>query len=145
MEDITTVIQKLDPSIPCNSIRDFVRLGKYTKRNRRPILVKLSCSCKVTGIPANHKKLADTPRVSIKPDMSKEERLTESALLKTHWELINSGTERKRIKIRGKSLYLDNNLHGSVVNSKYLPHDNSKPLPSYEATSSGANWQSDSD
>jgi len=90
-------------------------------------------------------KLADTPGVSIKPDMSKEERLTESALLNTRWELINSGTERKRIKIQRKSLYLDNNYNGSVVNSKYLPHYNSKPLPSHEATSSGANRQFDSD
>lgn len=106
MEDVTTVISKVDPSIPSNSIRDCVRLGKYTKRNCRPILVKLSRSCKVTGILANRKKLADTPGISIKPDMSKEERLTESALLKTRWELMNSGTERKRIKIRGKSLYV---------------------------------------
>ena len=95
MEDVTTVIQKLDPSIPSYSIHDCVHLGKYIKRNHRPILVKLSHSCEVTGILANHKKLADTPGVSIKPDMCKEGQLSESALLKTRWELINSGTEEK--------------------------------------------------
>ena len=72
MEDVTKVIQKADPSIPSNSIRNCVSLGKYTNRNRRPILVKLSrscsCSCEVTSILANHKKLTDTP-------MSKEERV----------------------------------------------------------------------
>lgn len=146
MEDVTTIIQKLDPSVPSNSIRDCVRLGKYTKKKRRPILVKLSRSCEVTAILANRKKLAESPGVSIKPDMSKEERLTESILLKVRWELINSGMERNKIKIRGKSLFLDNRLHGSVIDSKYMPHDtngNSAAPPNGEANS--ANQQLDSD
>ena len=84
MEDVTTVIQKADKSIPSNSICNCVRLGKYTNRNCRQILVKISRSCEVTSISesANHKKLTDTPGISIKPDMSKEEQLIESALLK---------------------------------------------------------------
>ena len=93
-ENVSTVLQKLDPSISNNSIHDCVRLGKYKKRNHRPILVKLSRSREVTSILANRKKLAESPGVSIKPDMSKEERLAESAVLKARWELINSGTER---------------------------------------------------
>ena len=144
MEDVTTVIKRLDPSIPSNSIRDCMCLDKYTKRSRQPILVKLSRSCEVIVIQANRKRLIDTPGISIKPDLSKEERLTKSVLLKVHWELINSGMEGKRINIRGRSLYLDNQLRGSVVTSKYVPRDSNEHPPNHKATS-GANQQSDPD
>ena len=50
-----------------------------------------------TSILAERRKLADSPGISIKPDMTKEERLTEFTLLKKRWELINTGTERGNI------------------------------------------------
>ena len=49
-QDITSLIQKIDATIPGQSIRDCVRMGKYTKARRRPILVKMSRSCEVSAI-----------------------------------------------------------------------------------------------
>ncbi len=56
------------------------------------ILVKMSRTREVQSILANRRKLAQKPSVSIKPDMSFEERAVEKILLKKRWELI-----RKRI------------------------------------------------
>ena len=53
---------------------------------------------------------------SIKPDMSREQRLLESILMKERWGLIQSGVARKSIKIR---LFVNNKLHGQVINSKF--------------------------
>ncbi len=52
----------------------------------------MSRTREVQSILANRRKLAQKPSVSIKPDMSFEERAVEKILLKKRWELI-----RKRI------------------------------------------------
>ena len=96
---------------------------KYTKARRRPILVKMSRSCEVSSILANRRKLAESPGVSIKPEMTREERSIESTLLRKRWELLNTGVHRGNIKIRGKSLFVNNHIHGSVINSAYITHD----------------------
>ena len=55
---------------------------------------------------------------SIKPDMSREQRLLESILMKVRWGLIQSGVARKSIKICITYLFV-NKLHGQVINSKF--------------------------
>ena len=60
-----------------------------------------------------------TSGISIKPDLTLEERKIENALLKERRKLIDSGTERKFIRIRGNSLYLNNKLHGVVQDSEF--------------------------
>lgn len=57
--------------------------------------------------------------------MTRDERETEQALLKERRRLIDSGIERKDIKIRSSSLYVNNKLHGSVQNSQFHPVINS--------------------
>ena len=51
--------------------------------------------------------------------MSKEERDTESILLSERWKLLQSGIDRKLIKIRIKQIFVNNQLHGSVHDSKF--------------------------
>ena len=51
---------------------------------------------------------------SIKPDLSLEERKRESALLKQRWSLIQSGIERKFIRIHNLSIFVNNKLHGRL-------------------------------
>ena len=51
--------------------------------------------------------------------MSKEERDNESILLGERWNLIQSGTDRKFIKIRNKQIFVNNQLHGSILDSKF--------------------------
>ncbi len=141
---VASLIQKIDDSIPAQSIRDCVRLGKYNEKKHRPILVKLTRTCEVSSILAGRKNLRASPGFSIKPDMSKAERLIESTLLKKRWELIQSGTERKDIKIKGITIWVKNMKYGSVINSAYEPHtvdtmidDQAEPNPVHrEATNS---------
>ena len=68
--DVADVIRKLDDSIPSHSISDSIRLGKFSEDRCRPILVKMSHSCEVLSILANHLKLMDSPGIIIKPDVS---------------------------------------------------------------------------
>lgn len=60
--------------------------------------------------------------------MSPEERTVENALLKERRRLIDSGTERKFIKIRGNSLYVRNKLHGLVQDSQFHMATNSSSV-----------------
>ena len=54
--------------------------------------------------------------------MTREERLTESLLLEERWSLIHSsGVERKTIRIRQNKIFVQNKLHGQIVNSIFVP------------------------
>ena len=90
--------------------------------------------------------LIATPGVSIKPDMSKEEQLIESALLKARWELVNSRNWKKRNKdtrtidlLWQTIIWLCNQLQ-----IYYVLHDYNDPPPNREATSE-VSQQPDSD
>ena len=41
-------------------------------------------------------------------------------LLKECWNLINSGIDRRCIKIKGNKLYVNNSIYGSVERSKFV-------------------------
>ena len=53
--------------------------------------------------------------------MLQEERQTESLLLKERWTLIQSGIERKAIRIRSNKIFILNKLHGQIINSSFIP------------------------
>lgn len=74
----------------------------------------------VSKVLANRSRLAGHPGISVKANMSAVERRVESVLLKARWDLIHSGIERKSIKLRANSLYVNNVQHGSVMDFKYV-------------------------
>ena len=121
VEVSTHIFQPLAPGISVHSIRDCVRLGKYNSVHCRPLLVKLTSTREVSTILANRAKLVSNPTISIKPDMTKHERVVESVLLKERRSLINSGLARKSIRIRGNTLYVNNTKLGSVIDSNFVP------------------------
>ena len=55
--------------------------------------------------------------VKIKPDLSPQERLCESLLLKECWKLIQAGTDQKHIKIWKSSLIVSGRAHSEVINN----------------------------
>ena len=59
--------------------------------------------------------------MSIKPYISPAERHIESILLKEHHESINSGVNRKDIKVRKNQLFRGQVLVGEVIDSSYRP------------------------
>lgn len=114
------VLASINDKLSEHSIRDCQRLGKYCETKKRPLLVKLTRSCDVTSILSKRSKLVDRPGLSIKPDMTKEERKIQSILLQERRKLIQSGESSQHVKLRGNSLYLNKRKHGSVINSKYV-------------------------
>jgi len=75
----------------------------------------------------------------IKPDMSAEERQMESLLLKERWALIQSGIERKVIRICSNKIFVHNKLHGQIINSSLVLTQSSHPVSNMESSN---NWLS---
>ena len=56
----------------------------------------------------------------IKADLTHEQRKIESLLLQERWSLMQSGTDKKSIKIRESKLFIHNRLHGEVKDNQFL-------------------------
>ena len=116
LDKTTTLFNKIDSDISRSSIRECFRLGQYKSNSEkpRPILAKLN-STDVISLLAYRGELPEG--VKIKPDLSPQERLCESLLLKERWKLIQAGTDRRHIKIRRSSLIVSGKVHAEVVNN----------------------------
>ena len=86
----------------------------------RLLLVKFLRSADVNTLLRNRSKLTS---LSIKPDLTPEERARESLLLKERWSLIQKGFDRKQIKIYNHSVFVNNKLYCKLVDSKIEFHD----------------------
>ena len=53
-----------------------------------------------------------------------QERNIRSLLLKERWTLIQSGTERKSIKLQNGKIFIGNRIHGEVIDSKLILSQN---------------------
>lgn len=117
VKHVLPVFSKLDEEIQALSIRDCLRLGKYKPNSQRPrpILVRLNRTMDVSSILSKRKELP--AGVTIKPDMSIEERQAEGMLLKERWSLIQSGVDKRQIKIKSSTLYIQGKKHAEVSNS----------------------------
>ena len=117
LQSVTQIITKVDNNINPLSICDLIQLGKYQENSNRPrpLLVKFNRAIDVSILLS---KTSSLPKeIRIKPDMSLTERHTESVLLKERWSLIQAGCDRKKIKIRSSKIFVNNKLHGEVINS----------------------------
>jgi len=119
-EQVAEILGSVDKSIGPQSIRDSFRLGKYNESSERPrpILIKLNRSYDVSNILSAKQNLPKG--LTIKPDLSPAERAVESLLMKERWQLIQSGQNRKDIKIQGKKILLKGKLFGAVTDSKFV-------------------------
>ena len=123
LHNVTKIVTEGDNTINPLSIRDLLRLGKYREQANkpRPILLRLTRTIDVSILLSKAAK--SLPKgIRIKPDMTREERHIESLLLKERWSLIQSGLDRRAIRIRSDKIFVNNKLHGQVVNSSYVPH-----------------------
>ena len=84
----------------------------------RPILAKLNRSADVSSSLSKRGSL--NKPISINPDLSFEDRHLEANLLKERWSLIQSGTNRRDIKIRNKCLFVTNKLYCQVKGSELI-------------------------
>ena len=89
-------------------INDCARVGKFVENSptHRKLIVRFNSVWHVRKIIANAHKLKDNPdKIFISPDLSDNDRIIEKNLLKKRWELIQSGVNRKDLKIRNLKLY----------------------------------------
>ena len=96
-----------------------IRLGKFNASSHcsRPILVKFIRSADASSLLSKRASLIHP--FHVKPDLTREKRHIDALLLKERWNLIQSGTGRKYIKIKNGSIFVSNKLHGKVVDSVY--------------------------
>ena len=100
-----------------SSIRECRRLGKYNVSKTRPILVTLNSTADVSYI-LSHCHHLHSP-ISIKPDLSLQDRKAKAILLHERWKLIQSGIERKSIKLQNLSLFVNNRPYGKIINGVF--------------------------
>ena len=116
LRNVSNLFNESSASVPKSAIRDCRRLGKYsdTSSRPRPILVYLN-SCNVVMDLLQNRSLF-SPYV-INPDLPADVRLREKALLKVRWNLIQSGTCKSHIKIKGNTLLVTGLPYGRVDQS----------------------------
>lgn len=117
---VYSIMELADKDLPFATIRDCQRIGKYntTSSRPRPILAKLNSSRHVEALVRTRSRFqlpADTAvNVTIRRDLTKDERNIESTLLRERRSLIDSGTDSSLIRLRGSRLYLNSRLYGSA-------------------------------
>ena len=121
LSNVISAVSQVDSDITSHSIRDCFRLGQYKEHAERPrpLLIKLNRTIDVASLLSKRSSLPKD--ISIKPDMSHAERTTESVLMKERWRLIQSGIDRKTIRIQSTNIYVNNKLHGKACNSSFVP------------------------
>ena len=85
----------------------------------RPILISLTKTSVVELILSKRFSISASNRFRIKPDLSPEERATESLLLKEWRNLIASGIDKRFIRIRRNRIYINRSQHGEVTNGVF--------------------------
>ena len=120
LSKVGSVLTDIDGSLTSNSIKDCYHLGKYRadQEKPRPILVKFVRIEDVSKVLAN--RSAVTPPIVVKPDMTRDERLRESTLLKERWRLISSGVPKRAIKISRSKMYVHNVEYGTYSQSGFV-------------------------
>ena len=140
-QNVLKVLSNLDSSINLSSVKDNFRLGQFKKDviRPRPILVKLLRSGDVQSILSKRGSL-QAP-ISIKPDMTTEERDNEKILLNQRWLLIQKGINRKQIKIRGINIFVNNKLYGRLSQGQFHLSENPSSLDNPNPMASSATTQ----
>ena len=125
-----SVISSLVTNFQSQALSDCYRLGKFNPLHSkpRPILVKFIRVADVSLV-LSKKGSLKAPTCTIKPDMTREQRLKEPILLKERWTLIQSGIPRNSFRLCNSNL-LVNKLHGQVVGSAYKCAVDLNPLSS---------------
>ena len=110
-------------------------MGKFSpsKTRPRPLLLKLTWIIDVDNVLFNRSNIPDG--ILVKPDMNHEERHREAILLKERWSLMNSGVDKKHIKIRGTKLFVKDLIHGEIISSVFVTKNETKVLTFFDNSS----------
>ena len=130
-EAVISTANSLSNDLSLSAIRDCIRLGKYRPPNQdanqrpRPILVKFNNVKVVNSILGNQQHLTSNknPAISIKRDLSKEERRSNSIFLRERYRLVSEeGIDKRHIKLRGCKVFVNNRPHGEVRSEGFMAY-----------------------
>ena len=95
-------------------------MGKYTPQLKRPhpLLVILNKTADVCAVLSNRSSVPTPYRIKLDP--SPEEREVDTILLKHRWSLIQSGVDKKDIKLSANRLYVKHTLYRVVKDSTFI-------------------------
>ena len=119
--DYTSIFSAVEPLVASSSssslhsaIRTCSRLGRYdSSRRPTPLVVKFNDFSLIPTILRSSNRLPSP--ITVRKDLSKEDRYCNSLLLKERFRLITeAGVARDQIRFRGKSLHVNGRLHGIV-------------------------------
>ena len=115
MDKSLDILTTINADINSFSIRDCFRLSKFKKERThpRPLMVKLNRAVHVTSILSNRSRSPKS--VSIKADLTQEERRRDALLLAERWRLLQSGVDKKLIRIRFSGMYVRGKKYGEAV------------------------------
>ena len=115
LDNLQDALSNIDKSLNTTSIQDFHRLGKFNATNPkpRPLLVKFLRVFDATLVLSKRGSLQSP--IHIKPDLTRDERAVDSAFLKVRWNLIQTGTDKKCIKLRGNNIYINKLLYARLT------------------------------
>ena len=104
LDNLHHTLSNIDSSLNTSCIQDFHRLGKFNATNPKPrlLLVKFLRVFDATLVLSKRGSLPSP--ISVKPDLTREERAFDSAFLKIRWNLIQGGTDKKCIRLRGNNI-----------------------------------------
>ena len=124
LSKVESVLVDVDGSLKSSSIKDCYHLGKYSadQERSRPLLVKFVRIEDVSKVLA--KRWAAKSPIVVKPDMTREERIRESTLLKHRWNLICSGVPKRAIKISRAKIFVNNVEYGTYSQSGFVLSSN---------------------
>ena len=124
LKNVLVVLGKILPSVSSDSIRDCIRIGKYSPQSTRPLLVRFVRARDVRIILQHVSPDVLPSGITIKRHMSSAEMETTSILLRKRWKLYTqSGVEKSTIRIRGRKLFIDSRQVGEVVDGVYRSTD----------------------
>lgn len=87
-------------------------------RRPRPVMVKFVRSADVARLLCNRSSLSSS--FTIRADLSKEASFKKSVLMKERWALIESGINRKSIKVTSSSIFVHDKLHGKLDSNNII-------------------------
>ena len=121
LHHVIDVFSKIDKLFLPQSIRDHHYLGKFKQAlpRTRPILVKLNRTADVYSLLPKRRSV--TSLLIIKPDMTHQQRSSESFLLSERWSLIQSNVDFSSIKIwNNKYILVNHKLHAEIIDNKLI-------------------------
>jgi len=105
LDNLRDTLSDIDKSLNTSCIQDF--------HKPCPLLVKFLRVFDAT-LALSKRGSLQSP-IHVKPDLTRDKRAVDSAFLKVRWNLIQTGTDKKCIKLRANNIYINKLLYARLT------------------------------